>query len=110
MLCHLTDNDFSPWNLHFLLILILQKLYCGINSNFSRITKVKTEYTNLMWGNSELDNKDSKKGVIKISMHREQGWKYREDKLYKLTDTVRQIYVSLQNSNIFSKNRNLHKI
>ena len=43
---------------------------------------------------------------MKITMHREQTWKYRESKLYKLTDTMRQIYVELENSNVIPQNRN----
>ena len=72
------------------------------------ITKIKTEYTNLMWGNNKVDNEDNKKYTRtsnkKILLHQEQTWKYRENKLYKLTDTMRQIYIELENSNIILQN------
>ena len=43
-------------------------------------------------------------------MHRELTWKYRENKIYKLPDTMRQIYIELENSKIIPQNKKLHKI
>ena len=35
-----------------------------------------------------------------MTMHREQTWKYRANKLYKFTDTMKQTYAELENSNV----------
>ena len=59
-----------------------------------KYAKMKTEYTNLMWRNNKVKQHGQQKSaleqVIKITMHWEQTWKYRDNKLYKRTDTMRQ--------------------
>ena len=55
-----------------------------------------------MWGNNKTVTE--KKSSLRQVGHK------RENKLHKLTDTVRQTYIELENSNIIPQNRETTKI